>query len=193
MKRIAILSIVASIITSQPSLGRSDAEMRAEIERLCQRVLCRKPSPIRLQLPAGEVFEMTPTSPTPIVAGDLVTVYPGETIRIEAKVEADRLVGLTAVPEINHPERTLVFRLKQEPKIGDGTGMLLEVESPFAGVLKYRLGMMLPTGENLLKTSACPLHAGKTVVEHWPHPIFQIVATDFRLVDPESTAASTCE
>jgi hypothetical protein len=193
MKRIAIISIVASAVISLPSAGQSDAEIRAEIERLCQAVLCRKPSPIRLQLPAGEFFEMTPTSPTPIIAGDLVTVYPGETIRIEAKVEANRLVGLTAVPEVTHPERTLVFHLKQEPKIGDGIGMLLKVESPFAGVLKYRLGMMLPTGEDLLKTSACPLHAVKAVFEHWPHPVFQIVATDFRLVDPESKAATTCE
>jgi hypothetical protein len=193
MKRIVVLCILASASLAQPSLGQSEAEVRAELEKLCQTVLCREPAPIRLQLPGGELFDMTPTSPTPIVAGNLVTVYPGETVRIEAKVEADRLVGLTAVREVAHPERTLVFHLKQEPTIGDGTGMFLKVESPFAGVLKYRLGMMLPTGEDLLKTSACPLHGGKPVFEHWPHPIFQLVATDFRLVDPESKAASTCE
>jgi hypothetical protein len=127
------------------------------------------------------------------VIGDLVTVYPGETVRIEATVQNKRLVNLTAVTEVIHPQRTLIFFLIQEPTIGNGTEMILKVESPFAGVLKYRLGMMLPTGDKLFKTSACPLHGGIAAYEHWRHPIFQIVAADFRFVDPDSDAATTCE
>lgn len=193
MKRVGVLSIVAVIALAQPALSESNAEIRAKLEKLCQTVLCRTPAPVRLKLPGGKSFEMTPTSPTPIVAGDLVTVYPGETVKIEAEIEAAHLVNLTAVREIRHPERTLVFHLKQESSIGDGTGMLLTIDSPFGGVIKYRLGMMLPTGDALVKTSVCPLHSRITVFEHWPHPIFQIVATDFRLVDPKSKEASTCE
>ena len=136
---------------------------------------------------------MTPLTPTPIVSGGLITVLPGETVHVEAKVEAGRLTGLTAVPANTHPERTLVFQLRQAPDIADGIGMVLEVESPFDGVLKYRLGMMLPKSNELSKTSACPLHQGKKVFAHWSYAIYQIVATDFRLVDPESEAAKTCE
>ncbi|MGH9895941.1 MAG: hypothetical protein ACREA0_28935, partial [bacterium] len=169
------------------------AEIRSEVEALCRKMLCRTPSKTSLKLPDGESFEMNAGSPTPIVSGGVVTVLPGETVYVEATVEAGRLVGLTAVPKLTHPEKTLVFRLRQDSAIGDGTGMILEVASPFAEVLKYRLGMMLPRKNELVKTSACPLHRAKTVFEHWPHPIYQIVATDFRLVDPDSEAARTCE
>ena len=171
----------------------TDVSPEEELRRVCQTALCRSPFPIRLKLPNGEQFESTFSSPLPILAGDLITVFPGETINVEARVKDNRLVDLTAVSNVREPDRTLVFSLKQEPTIGDGAGMILKVESPFTGVLKYRLGMMLPSGDNLLKTSSWPLHEGIPVIEHWPYPIFQIVATDFELVDPESSAASTCE
>lgn len=97
MNRVAVLWILASATVARPSLGQSEAEIQAELQKLCQTVLCREPAQIRLQLPDGERFDVPPTSPTPIIAGDLITVYPGETIRVEAKVEGNRLVGLTAV------------------------------------------------------------------------------------------------
>jgi hypothetical protein len=187
----AFLACVA--VPEEAAQSDPEASVQAELEELCQSVLCRDPVPIQLKLPDGDLFEMTPTLPTPIAAGGLVTVYPGETVMIEATVEGTRLVDLTAVPEVRQPERTLVLRLRQEPSIDDGTGMILELESPFAGVLKFRLGMMLPSSGDLFKTSSCPLHAERPLIEAWPHPIFQIVATDFHFVDPESKSATTCE
>jgi hypothetical protein len=170
-----------------------EAKMRAELAEVCAKVLCREVAPIRLALPDGEKFEMTPALSTPIVAGDWITVYPNETVNVEARLAEGRLVELVAVREVRDPARTLAFDLKQDPKLGDGTHMMLQVKSPFPGVLKYRLGMMLPSGDEIRKTSSCPLRSGIPVFEHWPHPIFQLVAADFRAVDPESEAARTCE
>ncbi len=189
----AFNELIGAKVLASAASAKGDAEIRAEIEQLCRQVLCRKPTRISLKLPEGESFEMLPASPTPIVSGGLITVHPGETVYVEARVEAGRLVGLTAVPTNSHPEKTLVFELQQATDIGDGTGMTLEVASPFAEVLKYRLGMMLPRKNEVVKTSACPLHRGRTTIEHWPHPIYQIVATDFRVVDPASDATETCE
>jgi hypothetical protein len=191
--KLAVLPCIATLALAAAAFARTDAEIRAEVEALCRKVLCRTPARISLKLADGQTFEVLPDSPTPIVTGGMITVYPGETVYVEASIEGDSLVGLTAVPTKVHPEKTLVFRLRQDPGIGDGAGMILQVESPFAEVLKYRLAMMLPTGDELVKTSACPLHPAKTVYESWPHPIYQIVATDFRVVDAESAAARTCE
>jgi len=44
----------------------------------------------------------------------------------------------------------------------------------------------------LVATSACPLHQGKPVFESWPQPIYQILATDFRVVEAGSKAAQIC-
>ena len=189
---ITLICLGAVAAASQPVVAQPSAP-DDELKKICQTLLCRQPAPIRLRLAGGEKFEMTPSFPTPIVAGEIVTVYPGETIHIEARVERDRLVDLKAVETARHLDRTLTFRLEQDARIGDGTNMVLKVESPFPGVLKFRLGMMLPTGDDLLKTSACPVRGGTGSFEHWPEPIFQIVATDFRFVASDSPAANTCE
>ncbi len=194
MKHLAVLCW-SCVAVASPAFAQeaSDTATESELKEVCKTVLCREPGAIHLKLPDGKSLDVNLASPTPIVTGDMVTVYVGETVNVEARVEAGRLVDLAAVPKIREPGRTLVFTLKQEPSIGDGTGMILKVESPFAGVVTYRLGMMLPTGDDLFKTSSCPLHAGKPVFENWPHPIFQIVAADFEFIDPESEAASACK
>src|SRR5262249_24435995 len=159
IRRAARLLSIGALALAPAALARagSDAEVAADLERLCRAVLCRKPAPVHFKLPDGQSFEMTPAAPTPVVSGGWVTVYPDETVMVEARLADGRLVDLKAVSEIRAPERTLVFHLNQDAALADGTGMILKVESPFAGAIKYRLAMMLPSGENkITRTSACP-------------------------------------
>lgn len=187
-----LLAIFAQAARPAPSPSPSQAStIVTEVEEVCKRVLCRSPKTVHLKLEGGKSFEMTPSSSSPIVTGDLVTVMSGETVMVEASLKDGRLVDLTAVATVARPDRTLVFTLTQESSIGDGTDMVLKVESPFPVVLKYRLGMMRPSSGRLVKTSSCPVGSGTPVFEHWPHPIFQVVATDFKIV--ESEAAKRCE
>jgi hypothetical protein len=86
-----------------------------------------------------------------------------------------------------------LLSLRQAPEVGDGLGMILKVDSPFPGVLKYRLGIMRPADSRLGGASACPLQQGITSYEHWPYPLFQVAATDFQQVDPSSEDASRCQ
>jgi hypothetical protein len=169
------------------------APKNPKIEALCKTVLCRPPSPIRLRLKDGKVFESVFPQAVPIVSGEMVTILPEETVMVEAKLENGFLVELMAVSKIVHPERTLVFNLKQESSIGDGIGMILTVKSPFPGALKYRLGMMLPSSDRILKTSSCPVDGGGSNLESWPHPIFQLVATGFHIVKADSEEGRRCE
>ena len=180
------------LLQAAPSSSQ-DAAVPKEIEAICKQVLCRSPRPIRLKQKDGTLFEMTPSAPMPIVTGGLVTVLAGETVYVEAKADGGRLIDLKAVPHVAKPEKTLTFQLKQEPSVGDGTGMILTVESPFPGVLKYRLGIMRLDGDRLLKTSTCPVNQGSAAFEHWPYPLFQVAAADFTFVDPTSEAARKCE
>ena len=184
--------IVAALAQALPA-DRDQAAIRAELEQVCKTTLCRTPVPIRLKLTGGKKFEMTFPAPMPIVSNDYVTVEAGEKVFVEARVEKERLVDLVAVKKVTHPERTLLLELTQEPSIGDATSMVLKIESPFAGVVKYELGMMLVSDNGFRATSCCPLHAKKPVFESWPHPIFQLTAGDFRLVDPKSKEASLCK
>ncbi len=105
--------------------------------------MCRPARAVRLNLPGGRRFE-TEAPRTPILFGSGFTILAGETVMVEGVIRDNALVDLVAVPEVTHPERTIVFELSQESSIGDGTGMVLKARSPFPGTLKYRLGMMYP-------------------------------------------------
>ncbi len=164
-----------------------------EVEALCKRIFCRQATPIRLRLKDGKVFETLLPQAMPIVSGGLVTILAGETVLIEATLKNGALVDLVAVPKVIHPERTLVFKLTQEAGLAEGLGMVLKVMSPFPGALKYRLGMMLPSSDRVLKTSSCPVTKGRPVYESWPHPVFQLVATDFHILDAKAAEAGRCE
>jgi hypothetical protein len=185
----AVLFLLAQgAVANEPSPG-----IERELQTVCKQMLCREPREVRLKLQDGRAFSMTPKLATPIVSGETVTILAGETVYVEAQIRESALTELRAVKSPSHPERTLSFNLRQEPSLADGTHMILTVTSPFKGALKYKLGMMLPDGGRLRPTSACPIGQGLSAFEHWPYPIFQVMATDFRLVDPESEAGKTCE
>jgi hypothetical protein len=188
-----LLFHVALLLWLQAPGATAERPDNAELEAVCRAVLCRQPRAIRLRLEGGKSFDTTVGKPTPIVTGNLITILPGETVLVEAELKDGRLVDLWAVQKIAHPKRTLVLSFKQEPSIGDGLGMVLKIDSPFPGVLKYRLGLMRPSDDALRKTSSCPLKQGITSFEHWPYPLFQVVAADFHQVDPASEAANRCE
>jgi hypothetical protein len=155
--------------------------------------VCLDPGPFHLKLADGSYFELTTKKAVPIVSGGLISVFPGETVYVEARLADNRLVDLVAVDRLVHPEHTLVFTLSQQQTIGDGTDMMLKVSNTFPVTLKYRLGFMRPDSTRLRKTSSCPLKGGSTQYEAWPHPIFQIVAASFRAVPPYSEEAKTCD
>lgn len=173
--------------------GYPSAPSARQLEAACRVALCHEPKTIELKMPQGKPFRFQARTPVPIVMSGIVTILPGETIRVEATRQGDRLVELKAVASVVHPERTLMFSFRQEPSIGDGTGMVLTARSPFAGVLKYDLGMMVPDGSDVVGTSSCPLQAGVSAYEHWPHPVFQLFVAKLRFLNPAAENVGTCE
>jgi hypothetical protein len=190
-KRLATLFLVVTVVAAQAT--SQSPTTKAEVEALCKTVLCRTPRPIRLKTEGGKFFELPSAPASPIVTGEMITVLAGETAFVEGTLKGGRLVDLIAVSKIKYPERTLVLSLHQEASVGDGLGMILKVTSPFPKVLKYRLGIMSLSDDDLRKTSVCPLFQGKPVYEHWPYPLFQVAARDFIQIEPTSSAAGKCE
>ena len=137
--------------------------------------MCRKNLTIKLKQADGKYYERSFDLLPPAVQGSAIYIYSGETIFIEADVDGDHPVNFKQVLENKNPEDTIVFHLEQATDIDDGTGMMLTVKNPFPRPLHYKMEMMPLDKENLYKTSSCPVVAGGSVYEHWPHPIFQIV------------------
>lgn len=188
---------VASCASHPPSSSQKPDEKAdgsgsgADFDALCQTVECRGPTTVVLVKEDGTRFEWSKLRVYPVVQNDnWVTIFPGETLLLEADVSGDRLVNLRSVKENKNPERTLVFDFKQG--FTGKTDMLLTVKNPFPRTVKYRLGMQLLDKDGLLKTSSCPVIAGGSAFEMWPHPIFQLVVLEFNLL-PGNPTTATCE
>lgn len=160
-----------------------------EVIAFCKTVLCRDPGTVRLTDDQGKPFETTFELPVPIVQNDWVSIFPGEIIYVEAETGAGRLVKLKAVAANDHPGRTLEFRMWQE---AGSPGTFLSVRNPFPKTIKYHAAMMLPASDRLRKTTSCPvLSDGRMAFEMWPHAIFQLVLSDFRVI--EDTQRLPCD
>lgn len=117
-----------------------------------------------------------------------VTILPGEEIHITFDIKDAKLSNPRAVTQKSDMYPALSFRFQQEAVTGD---TLLRITSTLNHTVKFDLGMMLPEGERILKTSSCPVLAGKSSYEHWGYPVFQFIAARFRVLPAGS--AMTCE
>jgi len=187
-----IAIFVASVSIATQCFGQaldSSPEAKKERAKLCQKVLCRAPTNVRVPLKDGTVIEVPFEDVSPIVLQNgWVTILPGEEVHIALDVVGDVLRNPRAVKQPSEAPSTVSFRFTQDPSTGDTT---LVVSSTLNRTIKFDLGMMLPDSERIRKTSSCPVLAGQQSYEQWPHPIFQLVAARFRVLS--SGAAMKCE
>lgn len=144
----------------------------------CERVLCRVPD-VQLRVDAQHGFEQRGGAPMPVLLPNgWLTVYGGETIYVEARVDGAKLT-LRPVARPEKPEATLELKFEQLPGKPD---MMLTVSNPLPVAVRFRMGFMRPDSDRLLRTSSCPVLAGKKLFEHWPHAIYQLVLADAQVL-----------
>jgi len=162
------------------------AQKMITMAQFCELNLCRENVTIKLRTERGLYEEQLPLY-WPAVYGDIISIFPGETVYAEAMVENNKIVYLRQVNQNKNPERTLVFEFKQTEDLSK-LDVMLSVENPFEKALKYDLKMKDFNGE-LHHTSSCPVY--KRVFEHWPHPIVELGISKLRLLEKGSVVG--CE
>lgn len=100
------------------------------------------------------------------------SILPGTKIFAEATINSDSSIEQTKVSEIKKPDITLTFNLTKT-----NSGMMLSVKNPFEKTIKYHLNMIDYKGK-AHNTSSCPVRAGLSVFESWPHPIPEILVSN---------------
>jgi len=167
-----------------------DEDTERGLRELCTRVHCRGPLNIQINLENGGVYQQFFELPTPIVQNGWVSIFPGETVLLEAVVSGDGLVDLRSVEEVNDDTSTIELHMWQDSGQPE---TFLSVKNPFNRTVKYHAVMMGTDSDDLYKTSSCPVIGnGGYVLEHWPHPIFQLFLFDFRLQD-DAGGTMNCE
>ena len=122
--------------------------------------------------------QMAPTSVTP--SQDMsISVFPNQTIFVEATVYDNKFVSLKRVDTVSDPNITMSFRFLSTD---GGKSMTLRVKNPFDRNVKYNIDMVDFKG-NLHHTSSCPLY--REAFEMWPHPIPELRISNFRFLEPD--------
>jgi hypothetical protein len=164
--------------------AQRQARAEQELRELCGRILCYPPGPVHVTLDNGQVGTIDSDYPLPIVDHDIVFVFPGATIYVTGDVEGGKITNLRAVEQPQKLEN--VFRLHLFQESGQ-PATFLTITNYFRVPVKYRASMRLPSAQNLLSTSTCPVQAGGVAArESWPHAIFQLALHDFEVLDPTS-------
>jgi len=180
------LPLALAAILGTPALS-ADAQTAstAELAELCKSTLCRAPK-VRLFIDATRSVEQDFATPFPILQPAFLSIYPGETLFVEASIENEKLTLERAVPTNERPESTLRFEFKQASGEPD---MLLVIRNPFEVPVRFRMGLMRPDSNVILATSSCSVPPKLSLVEHWPYPIFVLVLADPEVVGPTDSVA----
>jgi len=185
------LFAVLALLTLAAPASAEDAQPRpaskADFLKMCEIAPCRRNVDFSLKKADGTYFTFKVPLAPPVVEPGFISVYPGETLNFEADENPDSTLTLRLVPTVAHPEKTITMKLVQEPKIGDGTGMIFTINNPFDRDIRYHLGIMSLNDERVLATSACPIMRKIMGVEHWPYPLFRVLVARVGFMKPDES------
>lgn len=106
-----------------------------------------------------------------------IVIYPGEQFVVAFKIEDGKIVGAEPSPSGGRLTNAVEVRFKEI-----SGGMMLTVASHLPSTVKYDATMTAPD-DRVVYTSSCPIDAGLSNFESWPHPIKFLELSNFRLQD----------
>jgi hypothetical protein len=193
--RVAIVccgGLLLSLFGAQETRAAETADT-PRIEDLCKTIWtdCRRNLTVQFLQANGSEYKKTfPLTYPPVQNKTQVTVFVGETVRLVAKVEGDRIAELAPASPGDNASQILEISLSQQKGKPD---MMLVIKNPFDRPLKYKAGMQVPPDNDPAPTSVCPVLAGKMGIELWPYPVFQVFLSDFRFLPSIESEGAKCE
>ena len=166
-----------------------------ELAEICTMVTCRmEPHELRLRAEGGSL--VTTTDLLPYVHDGTVVLYPGESVTVDfaadgSMIDMPRFARLASAGDaVGMPSDARASVTLNFSQTDGKPDMLLVLKSSLGFAVKYDAYMYVPTPNGVESgyTSSCPLNAGLSATEHWPHAIMMIVLTNFRLATAADTA-----
>jgi hypothetical protein len=107
-----------------------------------------------------------------------IVIFPGESFVIAFEIESGKIVGALPRPVGDQAANTIEVSFKEID-----SGMMLSLQNHLPSTVKYDAVMKAPDGR-MVYTSSCPVRAGLSSFEGWPHPIKFLELSNFRFQEP---------
>lgn len=115
------------------------------------------------------------------VKDNILQIYPGEHIFIEAEVKNNIIQSMKVVKENKNPEKTIEIDFSQKVSGRKSDGMTLQISNPFDKKLNYNAMKYIVGRNEWLKTSIIPIQPKLTNFELWNDVIITLVLNNWRL------------
>ena len=150
-----------------------------------ENILTERPSfDLMLKIDDERFFKTKKPKLPYIVDNKYVTIFPGETLFVEADVVNDTIVKFTVVKEVKNKDKTIILKFNQttkEENPREHDYMLLTITNPFNKKLVYKTNIHLILQDRLTGTSTIPVMAKLTNYVSWPDILGAIFLYDFVL------------
>jgi len=161
--------LVTTLSLAQPQTGQSAPEP-----------VFRAPFDLKLHIDKEHYYQQH-FDKVPYVIENDVYLFAGESFGINVTAVDNRITGVTYQP--NSKKCDISFIFKQEKLNKEQMMMILITQSKLKHRLLFDALMTVPGKDGILKTNILPIDAGLSSFESWPHPIVQLVLTNFRFVE----------
>ena len=106
-----------------------------------------------------------------------IVLFPGESFVIAFEIENGKIVNAQPVPAGGSRSDVVEVSFKQ---IDSGT--MLTIANNLPKMVKYDATMKAPD-DRMVYTNSCPVDAGLSNFESWPHPVKFLELSNFRFQD----------
>jgi hypothetical protein len=115
------------------------------------------------------------------VKDNVLQIYPGEHLFIEADVVGNEIKSMKVVKENLNPSKTIELEFHQETNDRNHERMILKVSNPFDKELNYDAMMFVVGMSSWMKTSIIPIPPKLMNFELWNDVIITLVLDNWRL------------
>ena len=143
----------------------------------------RKPFVLKVPVDKSSVYVDTIKATPFIVHADIIQIYPGETIYVEAEEANGIIKSLKTVKENKNPNRTITISFTQVLENGVHQTMMLKANNPFKKNLNYSAKISIMNSKNWVNTDVLPIRPGLSTFETWPNVIVSIALYDWKLAN----------
>ena len=143
----------------------------------------REPFTLKLAVDQEQFYEVAIDKTPYFILDNVLQIYPGEKLLVEAEVKSDSIISMKVVKEMKFPEKTIIIDFKQIIKEGgrEHEQMFLEVKNPFEKYLNYSAMMYIVGHDEWIDTSIIPIFPKILGLEMWSDVIITITLHSWRI------------